>query len=77
MSYRGTFVSWIYLYFVEKGAGSVLWQDEMNARGGSEVSIDIGGAGAHFQQDQLQLIEDQVLSIYTYWGSGIVWPVFV
>lgn len=42
------------------GQGSVLWQDEMNARGGgSEVSIDMGGAGAHFQ-DQLQVIEDQV-----------------
>ncbi|XP_067940007.1 syntaxin-5-like [Watersipora subatra] len=43
----------------ERGAVSVLWQDEMNARGSSDVSIDIGGAGAHFQQDQLQLIEDQ------------------
>ena len=42
------------------GAGSVLWQDEMNARGGGDVTIDIGAAGSHFQQDQLQLIEDQV-----------------
>ena len=49
------------LYVVEKGAGSVLWQDEMAARGGSDVSIDLGGAGAHFQQDQLQLIDDQVV----------------
>lgn len=40
--------------------GSVLWQDEMNARSNGEVAIDIGGAGAHFQQDQLQHIDDQV-----------------
>lgn len=43
--------------------GSVLWQDEMNeaARRGSggDISIDVGGAGAHFQ-DQMQAIEDQV-----------------
>lgn len=52
------------ILFVDRagGKGSVLWEDEIKARGGGangDVSIDIGGAGAHFQ-DQMQMIEDQV-----------------